>query len=169
MKQIITILLFIFCFSAIVVGQTRTEQTELKELKIIDTNLINALDSFLKFEQSRDYYNDSLYINIDICNYDWKVGENCHLSDSMSIAFFAITYKPFLFNKENIGFIIYNNHLCTVSGQYLDKLFLRLTESKIFYFEISNSNVSYMPRDDKYSIWNYLYTYDFLFFLQGEK
>ncbi len=168
MKQIITILLLIFCFSAIVVGQTRNEQTELKELKIIDTNLINALDSFLQSEQSRDYYNDSLYINIDICNYNWKVDENCHLSDSMSIVFFAITYKPFLFNKDNIGFIIYKNHLCTVSGQYLDKLFFKLPESKIFNFEINNSKIP-LINDDRYSIGNYLYTNDLLFLLQGEK
>jgi len=168
MKQIIPILLLIFCFSFSVIGQTRTEKTELKELKIIDTNLINALDNFLQSEQSRDYYNDSLYINIDICNYDWKVDENCHLSDSMSIVFFAITYKPFLFNKETFGYLIYKNHLCTVSGQYLDKLFLKLTESKIFNFKISNSNIPEL-NDDRYSIWNYLYTNDFLFLLQGEK
>jgi len=164
MKRIITILLLIFCFSAIVMGQTRTETTELTELKIIDTNLTKALDSFLKSEQSRDYYNDSLYINIDICNYDWKVDEDCHLSDSMIIVFFAITYKPFLFNKGTFGYLIYKNHLCTVSGQYLDKLFFKLTESKIFNFEVRNSNKPYIP-DDRYSIWNYLFTNNLIFLL----
>ncbi len=106
MKQIITFIFLLFYFSSIILGQTRTEKTELKELKIIDTNLIFAIDSFLYYEQFRDYYNDSLYVKIDIYNYDWKVDEECHLSDSMNIVFFAINHKPFLFGKDNIGFFL---------------------------------------------------------------
>lgn len=168
MKQIFTILILFFYFSSNIFGQTRTEKTELKELKIIDQNLIFALDSFLYYEQFRDYYTDSLYIKIDICNYDWKIDEECHLSDSMSIVFFAISCKSLLFGKDNIGFFIYKNHLCIVNGQYLDKLLINSEKSKIFNFEISNSNIPFVP-DDKYSIWDYLYANGVLILLHDDK
>jgi hypothetical protein len=131
-KRILTLIYIIIPF--LLTAQTTTEKVSLQKLIIQDSNLVNILDSFI-IQEPLHYNHDTIFLFVDVCNYHWKVGEECSVEDTMIVEISSTINKSFLFLTEKKGFIIYNNIYGTVQGILIPSLFTESNVTKIFHYE----------------------------------
>lgn len=131
-KNIIILVYIIIPF--LPTAQTTIEKVSLNELIIQDSNLVNILDSFLIQEPLHNNH-DTIFLFVDVCNYNWRVDEECTINDTMLVEINSTIDKSFLFLTEKEGFIVYNDIYGTVQGILIPSLFADSDVKKIFEYE----------------------------------
>ena len=137
-----------------------TEKVTMDELEIQNSDLNSIIDSFLLTEPLHKLY-DTIYLTIDTYNYNWKVGENCMIEDTMIIEISSTLDKSFVFQKEKEGFFRINNVYGTVQGIIVPDLFKKTGKVKDFEYKKNNneSTIKIVSCDD--FSW-------FLYYIDGE-
>lgn len=111
-----------------------TEKVTMNELEIQNSDLISIIDSFLLAEPLHKLY-DTIYLTIDVYNYNWKVGEKCMIEDTMIIEISSTFNKSFVFQKEREGFFRFKNIYGSVDGILMPSLFKKSGKVKYFGHE----------------------------------
>ena len=142
MKSIIEIIKTLILLVSIIISfaikaQTTTEKVELNKFIIHDDNFKNILDSFIIQEPFHKNH-DTVYLFIDICDYYWKIGENCQVKDTMIIRINSTANKDRYLLTGKEGFFMFKNKVGVIQGIALNSIFKETGKSMVFKYENEN-------------------------------
>jgi hypothetical protein len=138
-----------------IINPTISEEVHLNQLRLLDDNLGNILDSFILNKPTSNSF-DTNFIIIDVCNYNWKVGEKCKIEDTMILILTLSNDTSFVLSSKKEGFFSYKNVCVFVSGILHPDLFEKLNKEKAFKYEGSASSVIKVVSNEDYS-WDFYY------------
>lgn len=144
-------------------SQKVTDTITLKQYELIDSSLIDEINSFIDSERVCSYYSDSLCFSIDVCDWNGDLEDPCTDSDTLVVTISSQVWDDLLYLRA-VGFFIYNGRFITISNVASDKFFSHIGSQKTFiYKEFGN-----YYRHDRSTYWTYKY-YDRIFYLEHEK